>query len=421
MPLRDLLVFIVVFGGLLFIFSRPYLGIYLFSWLGYMNPHRLSWGIAYSFPFSMIVGLATISSAIFAKRKNIIPINASVIFWGLFILWTCITTITAIDTDTSVVELKRFLKIQIMIFLTLLLITDKKELNGLIWVIVFSIGIYYGVKGGIFTIVTGGQFMVLGPPESFISGNTEIGFALCIVWPLVYYLMKTSQNKWVRRALFASLILIGFGIVGTTSRGAFLAAGILCFYIWLKTPKKILSGSIIVLSAVMILSFMPEKYFTKMDTIRTYEEDASAMGRINAWGFAINLAKDRPLTGGGFQSFRGYLFRQYAPNPEDFHDAHSIYFEVLGEQGYVGLVLFICFLFFSFRNCQIATKLTNGVRDLEWANILAKSIQAGFVSYATGGAFLGLAYFDLPYHLFAMTVILRIIIQKELINKMRNA
>ncbi len=78
-----------------------------------------------------------------------------------------------------------------------------------------------------------------------------------------------------------------------------------------------------------------------MWTIRDYQEDSSSMGRINAWHFAANLAADRPVVGGGFQVFTPELFQKYAPNPTDFHDAHSIYFESLAEQGYVGLALFV--------------------------------------------------------------------------------
>ena len=53
MSLRDLFVFAAVFGTLPFVLRKPYIGIYLWSWLGYMNPHRLAWGLAYDFPFCL--------------------------------------------------------------------------------------------------------------------------------------------------------------------------------------------------------------------------------------------------------------------------------------------------------------------------------------------------------------------------------
>ena len=65
--------------------------------------------------------------------------------------------------------------------------------------------------------------------------------------------------------------------------------------------------------------FLPQKYIGRIRTIQTYEQDASAMGRINAWYFALNLAKDRPLVGGGFEAFTPELFERYAPEPEVVH------------------------------------------------------------------------------------------------------
>ena len=92
-----------------------------------------------------------------------------------------------------------------------------------------------------------------------------------------------------------------------------------------------------VLFALVVFPVIPEKWHERMSTIGTYQEDRSAMGRVNAWHFAFNLASERPLTGGGFSAFTNDLFIRYAPDPFDVHDAHSIYFEVLGEHGFLAL------------------------------------------------------------------------------------
>jgi len=149
-----------------------------------------------------------------------------------------------------------------------------------------------------------------------------------------------------------------------------------------------------------------------MSTIESYEEDASAMGRINAWYFAYNLASDN-FMGGGLGAFSKDLFQYYAPNPSDFHDAHSIYFEVLGEQGFVGLILFLLMGMFSWFNSMFIIKEAKNIPDLDWAENLAKMLQVSLVGYAVGGAFLGLAYFDLPYHILALLILTREIVEKE--------
>ena len=136
------------------------------------------------------------------------------------------------------------------------------------------------------------------------------------------------------------------------------------------------------------------------------------MGRINAWWFAYEVALDRPLVGGGFRTFTRDLFVQYAPAPFDWHDAHSIYFEVLGEQGFVGLALFLMLGFMSLRLGTWIIRHARNHPDLRWATDLGAMLQVSLIGYAVGGAFLGLAYFDLYYHL----VVLIILVKKQVEN-----
>jgi probable O-glycosylation ligase (exosortase A-associated) len=159
---------------------------------------------------------------------------------------------------------------------------------------------------------------------------------------------------------------------------------------------------------------MPDEFYERMDTIKTYNQDASAMGRINAWTFAWNLALDRPIVGGGFNTFDPELFKQYAPNPLDFHDAHSIYFEMLAEHGFVGLGLFIALFVAAFRNAGWLRRQAQDRPDLRWAGDLGSMVQVCIAGYAVGGAFLGLAYFDLPYHFVAFVVLARLFVEREL-------
>ena len=413
MGLRDIFLFTVVFSILPFIFKRPWVGVLAFSWLGYMNPHRYGWAATYYFPFSAIIGGITILCFLTSSENKKLPNNIVVILLSFFILWTTVTTYFAINEIQAYWEWKRFIKIQIMIFLTLFLFQSKDRLIALIWVIVFSIG-FYAVKGGIFTIRTGGHYMVSGPPESFISGNTEIGFAIVVMLPLLFYLRTISNQLWIRNLILAAIVFSAFGVVGTHSRGAFLAGLVLCVFFWLKSKRKFVTFLALAALVPPVLIFMPDNYYSKMETIETYQEDNSALGRINAWWFAYNLSKDYPQ-GGGFQVFTRDLFVKYAPEPERWHDAHSIYFEVLAEQGYIGLTIFILLFVFSFLNCSYVIRQTRGDPDLQWANDLGRMTQASFVAYSVGGAFLGLAYFDLLYHLFAIPVLLRVCVDRELI------
>ena len=132
------------------------------------------------------------------------------------------------------------------------------------------------------------------------------------------------------------------------------------------------------------------------------------MERINYWHFAFNLAKDRPIVGGGYQSFTPDLFARYAPDPDDEHDAHSIYFEVLGEHGFVGFALFLLLGWFAWRRCTAIKKEARPLPSGLWLADLASMLLVSFAGFAASGAFLGLAYFDLYYHLIALEELLKV-------------
>lgn len=410
--MRDLLITLLIFGAVPYILKRPHIGVLVWSWIGYMNPHRYTWGFAYNMPFAQITAIALFIGMIFSKEEKTFPVNAITVVWSLFIAWAVISTLFAFNIDNSMVELVRFVKIQIIVLATLMLINSKNRLFQLIWVIVVSIG-FFGVKGGIFSIATGLKYSVTGPPESFISGNTEIALAILMVIPLMYFLKVHTTNKLLQWALVGSMLLCAIAVIGSYSRGAFLAGIVTLIFLWSGMRRRVTTAIIVIALAMAIVPFIPEKWYERMDTIDNYQEDDSAMGRINAWTMAFNLANDHPLTGGGFRSFTAENFAIYAPNPEAVHDAHSIYFEVLGEMGYVGLLLFLVLWVLVFLKARGLRKVAGRNDDLKWLADLAKMTQVSLLAYLSGGAFLGLAFFDLPYHLMCLIVISTILLKNE--------
>ena len=414
--MRDILVTLIVFGVLPLVFTRPHFGILLWAWIGYMNPHRLGWGFAYNLPFAAVVAIATIAS-LFIARKKLSFFWPPVIKWLLlFNFWLLITTIFSLNPVEAWPQWQKVIKIQFMTFLTLWIMNDKEKIHGLVWIIALSIG-FYGIKGGIFTLTTGGVSHVLGPEGSFIQGNTEIGLAMVTILPLVWYLYLNTANSWIRAGLILAMLLTPVAILGTQSRGALLAIGSITFFLWLKSRRKALLFIIILLLAPFLFMFMPQSWHERMESIGNYEEDGSAQGRLLAWEFAYKMALARPL-GGGFESFTPDNYYRFAPEIiSSVQDAHSIYFEILGEHGFVGLGIFLILGILSWRNAGKIIKLTKNSPDNKWAYDLASMIQVSLIGYATGGAFLGLAYFDLSYHLLVILVlVLRIVEQQDSAN-----
>ena len=401
--MRDIFIASLIFSLVPFIFKRPWLGILLWSWLGYMNPHRLAWGFAYNMPFSMIVGLVTIVAFMASKEKKEMPWTREVMVLLMFITWMLFTTIFAFYPDAAWPQWDKVWKIQLMIILTALIINERHKLHWLVWVIALSFG-FYGVKGGIFTIINGGAYRVQGPGETFIAGNNELALALVMVIPLIRYLHLQETRKFIKTGLAAAMVLTGVAAIGSQSRGGLIAMVAMGVFLWLKSRNKLVMTIYMAAAIGIIASVMPQSWYDRMNTINTYQEDQSAQGRINAWHTAFNVAKDR-VTGGGYELWRPPVFRQYAPDPFNVRDVHSIYFEIMGEQGFIGFGLFVLLGLMAWIRAQQVIKRNKNDPVNKWAADLAAMIQVSLVGYAAGGLFLGMGYFDLPYHLMIILVL----------------
>ncbi|MGO8754190.1 MAG: putative O-glycosylation ligase, exosortase A system-associated [Gallionellaceae bacterium] len=401
--MRDIFFTAVVFGVLLMVFKHPHYGIYLWCWLGYMNPQSLSWGFAYGFPFAYITAVVTLTVYLFSKEPKRLPWTPETILLIVFLGWVTFTTFFAFYPELAWDQWDKVWKIQVMTLVTAMLITNRKRLENLVWVIALSLA-FFGVKGGIFTILHGGTYRVLGPENTFIAGNNELALALIMTVPLLRYLHLQTSNRLIRWGLGASMVLTGLAAIGSQSRGALLAAIAMSGLLWLKSRKKATTAVYIIAAVVLVAAIMPQQYWDRINTIKTYQQDASAMGRINAWHTAFNLAKDR-ITGGGFDTFQGPTFRKYAPEPEEVHAAHSIYFQVLGDQGFIGLALFVLIGLTAWRTGSKVIRKCRTDRDRKWAVDLAAMTQVSIVGFATGGAFLSLSYFDYFYDLVIILVL----------------
>jgi probable O-glycosylation ligase (exosortase A-associated) len=410
--MRDIALFLVVFGLLPFAFKRPFIGVLMFTWVSLMNPHRLTYGSAYDFPFAALIVIVTLIGLFAAKQPKRLPITSATIVLTIFAAWMTLTTFTAMEPSSAWQEWNRVMKTLFLFSVMLLTVNTKKEVQTLAWVIGLSLG-FWGLKGGIFTLKSGGGSNVYGPEGSYIADNNALALALITALPIIWYAQLSVQRKLLRYGLIALAVICVVSAVGSYSRGALLGGGAMLFFLWLKSGQKIRTGLILLLIVPLIYTVMPDKWFKRMDTIDDYKQDASAQGRINAWGFAVNVAKNN-LMGGGYKCFTNRLFAVYAPDPLNQHAAHSIYFQVLGEHGFIGLALFLIFMCTGWRTGTRVIRLCKGREDLKWAADLAAMCQVSIIGYAVGGAFLTLAYYDLYYDVVGLLILLEKILPNEL-------
>jgi probable O-glycosylation ligase (exosortase A-associated) len=280
-----------------------------------------------------------------------------------------------------------------------------------------SIG-FYGVKGGLFALATGGNYMVFGPPNSFIADNTSLGISLCMVLPLMFFLSRAESNPRIRLAWQSAFCLTLLGAVFTYSRGAFLGIVVVMGLLFLHLGPRSRAVAILLglVSIPVVFTLLPEHYIDRIETISTYEEDGSANARFNAWRAAWNVALARPLTGGGFQIIDDVpAVQQFDPRfTVGDLGVHSVYFEVLAENGFITFLVFVALLTSTILG---SWSLSRRFADSTIAHPFTHYGRMVFVSlcaYAVTGAFLEFASFDLFYHFVALTIIMKRLAPEEL-------
>ena len=409
--MRDIVLTLIIVSLLPMVFRRPHIGIMLWVWMSVMNPHRLTYGFAYSFPWALLIAGVTLLALVMTRQPKNLPMTPIVNVVIAFGLWTCVTTAAAFLPGPSLEMLEKVMKILFMTLVTIMLVRTKDQLYMLLNVMVWSLA-FYGIKGGLFTIRSGGSERVWGPYGSFIAGNNEVALAFVMIIPLMYYILRQQTKRLARWGVLAAMLLCALAALGSYSRGALIGIAAMAVVLWLRSPRKLKAGLVMAIVIPFAINFMPAKWTERMDTIETYQDDRSAQGRLNAWAMAFNLAKADPLTGGGFITWTPAVFAMYSPDPSMVHVAHSIYFQVMGEHGFVGLALYLLLAFLTWRRAAWITRTCKRREDLAWAAELASMIQVSLVGFGVGGAFLSLAYFDVPYYLMAMIVILGRIVEE---------
>jgi len=420
--MRDVLVMGIVLGSVPVAMMRPWIGILVWTWLSLMSPHKYCWGFAARFPVAAVVAAAILVGVIVSRDRQPLPAawqnRVVIVLWFFFGL----TTATAFFPEDARGRLLQVSKEFIMIFSTLLVINDRRKYLYLVVMMALSIGLV-GFKGGLFTVLTAGRYLVYGPPGSFIADNNDAALAFCITLPFCYFmprLLKVVKDPppWAHyfgKVMPVITVFLSIAIIGTYSRGGFITLAAVIVGLTWRSRYRVVVAVTVAIALVVGAGFVTTQWKARMGTIQTAEtKDASFRGRLGAWKTARNIAAERPFVGGGFHSFQGWVWDVYSPPEGVGHDVHSIYFQMLGEQGYPGLVLFLVLLFGSFFEAgHLRAKARRmGNEEIE---VYATMIQISLGAYALGGAALGRAYWDYFYDLIGLLVLLKMFFNADLV------
>jgi putative inorganic carbon (hco3(-)) transporter len=421
--MRGLLLGVVFFALLPFILIRgPFFGILMWFWVSLMNPQQVVWSSVFaSVPYALIVGVLTLIMVVAAPSEpKLPPFNKTTILLLMLMGWIGVTTLFAIGPSDLVFDKWQLSeKMLLMSIVAYALVNSRTRVEQLLLVCVLSIG-FWGFRGGLITIMTAGRARVYGPNNSMIGDNNDLGVALTMILPLIFYLRDRYRNlavKWPVQVLIGLTIL---GDVFTYSRGALVAMSAMGSMLWLRSRHKVQILIVLIVAGGVLYAVAPGKWTDRMLTMEHYNQDASAETRLNQWQRCWQLALQRPIVGGGFEwSFDPVLVNRLLaetgvpPAPRALA-AHSAWFEMLGDHGFVGLGLFVLILGSAFYDAQWLIRHTRNNPDLLWANNLGRMLQVALVGYATGASFVTQAMYDGLYALVIIAAAARRVVVAEL-------
>jgi len=423
--MRDVILFIIIAISIPISFFRPYFGILIWTWIAFFNPHRFTWGFMYNSPLAAAVAAPTLLGCLFTSKlnRNILKLETLVLA-GLW-AWFAITFLHALQVPLfqehladAKLELLRVSKILLMTFVMILLVNSYRKFKYLVVVTAACFGVL-AMRGTIFGLRTGGESRVFGPHDSFLTDNNAFALAINMALPMFLFLARDEKRRSYRWLLYLAFVFGVISVVLTYSRGGLLGLVAVLLAITLKSNYKLVSRFFVALACVGVFAFAPPQWMDRMTGLARGEVDRSGHQRLVSWGTSWNFAMDYPITGGSFNALPNVqLFQRYQPEPLPggflSSGPHSIYFQMLEEQGFVGLTLYL-FLVGSCWASLLSLRRRSGRSPLsQWIVPYTHMIEVSLLGFLVSGAFLGFANFDLFYQLVAMVIILKVIYEKEM-------
>lgn len=409
--MRDLAVFGFMLASVYLAINSVFISYLLWGWAGLVAINYYLYGFMMGVPYVQIYALMT-TILIFAKKDaglQKFEYNRTIILMVIFVAHGFLSALFAYPgLDRNWELFGNVIKTILFCLLMPMIVGSRFRIHAVILVIALGTS-FHGVLDGLKLIVSGGSHNA--QPIQKFGDNNHLALIFLMILPFLYYLYQFSTRKIVRLGFLMGLLLMVLAVVATHSRGALVGLLAVALWVILKSQKKFIGVVLVSLCAVMVLQLAPDSWSQRMETIQTADEDASFMGRVTAWKVSSAIAVAHPWVGGGFRAVQSRpVWDQFKDSPgllgfietpvlsRSGVAAHSIWFEVLGDQGVVGLLLFVLLVINVFITRSEIWKLVkkNGP-PADWAGTMADMVGASMLAYVVAGSLLSAAYFELPY------------------------
>ncbi len=420
--MRDVVMFMAMLFLIPLALSKGINAYLLWGWTTFLSPTFYLYGFMQGLRYNLIFAVIAISLWLLGQinEKGRITLNSTTVLLFLFTVQVCLSALFSYDTNYwNWIIFENFIKSVVFVLLMPIFVSTRLRLYALVLVICLALG-FHGIVDGIKVLVTGGTHKVSGITSSMMSDNNHFAVGMGMVLPLLIYMVYSLKSKFGRFVAISGAALTIISIIGTNSRGGFLCLAVVGLWYTATSRRKVVSTFLIIVSAGLVISFAPASWFDRVESIKSAGEDSSFMGRVIAWKISTAVAVANPLLGGGLHAIQAGSVRQEFANRIDFLDfiqtpppelfaraAHSIYFEILGDLGFIGFALFVGLIVNGFITAKNIRRLVSERADLLWARDLADALKLSLVAYCIGGAGVSLGYFELFYSVLMMLEVLR--------------
>jgi probable O-glycosylation ligase (exosortase A-associated) len=407
-------------------FRRPFIFVLTYVYIDIVAPQRLTYYLLNSIQISLITVILAVLAWAFVDNKRdsrVAPRQAMI----LLLLIYCGVTTTVADFPINAAEKWGWVwkALAFAIFLPLTLRTRLRFEALSLFMILSAATII--IVGGIKTVVSGGGYgalnLMVDNNIGLYEGSIISTVSICII-PLILHLRKHSTifpTEWKVNLFCAALIFACLLMpVGTQARTGLICIGLLAVLSLRSAKRRFTYLFLTAILAPIAFTMLPASFTQRMDTIKGYKSDKSAGTRLAVWKWTIDYAKEHPF-GGGFDSYRGNNIRfetvdeevaggqtevKARVNEDKARAFHSSYFEMLGEQGYPGLALWLLINISGIIRMEfLRRKFRNRSLDNDqWIGSLAEALQHAHIIYMTGALFVGIALQPFVYMLIGMQI-----------------
>jgi len=392
---------------------RPFMFILVYVYIDIVSPQRLTYTLLNSVPISLIAVALAVGSWMLVDRKEDTRVAPRQLLIVLLLGWCAVTTMRA-DFPTDALDKWDWVwkALAFAAFLPLTLRTRLRIESLLTFMCLSAASII--IVGGIKTAAGGGGYgsldLMVANNSGLYEGSTISTVAIAII-PTILWLGKYGtifKRDWKVKLFVAALVFACLLIpIGTSTRTGLLCIGLLALLLLRDAKRKFLYLGIIGALGLVAVPFLPKSFTDRMSTIKSYQQDESAATRVAVWKWTWEYVQLHPL-GGGFEMYRQNQIRYDIVKADGTKDNakldttlttdrarayHSAYFEMLGEQGWPGIIMWLAISLIGIVRMEVIRwRYRKAPAEEAWVAPLASALQAGQILYMLGACFIAIAF-----------------------------